>query len=105
MFSIKDIQALHHENAVALTEHFMDRLRKRKIKIYDVEFIVANGEIIEHYPDSYPYPSALIMGYIGKDVPLHVVVGIGRGKLWLVTAYPPTLDKWEADYKTRKVVE
>jgi hypothetical protein len=26
-------------------------------------------------------------------------------KLWLITAYLPTLDKWESDYKTRKAAE
>ena len=105
MLDIGDIRALHSNNVVVLTDHFMDRLRKRTIKISDVEHIIVSGEIIERYPDSYPHPSALLMGCLSKDAPLHVVVGIGKGLLWLVTAYIPTPDKWEADYKTRKAVE
>jgi hypothetical protein len=33
---------------------------------------------------------------------MHVVAGVGDGKLWIITEYHPTLEKWENDYKTRK---
>jgi hypothetical protein len=62
-----------------------------------------SGEIIEQYPDDYPYPSVLILGY-SDGKPLHVVTGVGGEKVWLITAYFPTLAQWENDYKTRKAV-
>ena len=64
-----------------------------------------NGEIIESYPDDYPYPSALILGYDSNSNPLHIVAGIGDESLKIVTTYYPSLDKWESDYKTRKAVQ
>ena len=56
------------------------------------------GEIIEDYPDDYPFPSCLMLGANH----LHVVCGVGAGILWIITAYHPTKDKWEDDLKTRK---
>jgi hypothetical protein len=105
MLDVKDIKSLYADEGVVLTDHFMERIRGRDIKIPDVEIIIDNGEIIEQYSDSYPHPSALMLGYVNEDVPIHVVVGIGKGFLWLITAYYPTLEKWEPDYKTRKAEE
>jgi len=78
----------------------MIRSLQRNISIDETVYALSNGEIIEQYPDDYPYPSALILAVNGE--PLHVVAGIGGGCLWIITAYNPTLDKWESDYKTRK---
>jgi len=47
----------------------------------------------------------LILNFLTDSKPLHVVAGTDGNYLWLITAYYPTLDKWESDYKTRKVVE
>lgn len=45
----------------------------------------------------YYYPSCLVL-YQG----LHVVAGIGDGRLWLITAYHPDPEQWEADLRTRR---
>lgn len=63
---------------------------------------IMNGEIIEQYPDDYPYPSCLILGMSIEDKYLHVVIGHHESDLFLITAYFPSVDKWEADFKTRK---
>ena len=38
----------------------------------------------------------------GKEKPVHVVIGVGEGYLWLVTAYFPSEGIWESDFKTRR---
>lgn len=85
-----------------ITLHCMARLEKRGIKIADVEYAILNGEIIELYPEDTPFPSCLIFGVLMDKTPLHIVCSIGDGKLYLITAYYPSLDKFEADYKTRR---
>lgn len=60
------------------------------------------GEIIEDYPDDYPYPSSLVLGQSISGQPLHLVCGIGNNTLFVITAYKPNSEKWEADWKTRK---
>lgn len=51
-----------------------------------------NGEIIEQYPDDYPYPSCLILGMSIEDKYLHVVIGNHESDLFLITAYFPSFD-------------
>lgn len=60
------------------------------------------GEIIEEYPEDYPYPSRLILGMTIKYRFLHVAVGIGERKIWLITAYEPDPGQWEDGFKKRK---
>ena len=98
---IKDIQTLYGNNEVVLTQHFLDRIEKRGIELSQIKVAIGCGEIIEQYPDDFPHPSALILGY-SNDIPLHIVVGVGGGFVWLITAYHPDCCKWETNYKTRK---
>jgi hypothetical protein len=102
MFFIEDIRILYEKRAVELTQHFIKRIRERGIKLNEIRTAIMNGEIIEQYLDDYPNPSVLILGHIDENKPLHIAVGIDDEAIWLITAYTPTLDIWEADYKTRK---
>ena len=72
------------------------------ILIDDVISCIMTGEIIEEYPNDYPYPSCLTLGNLNTKCPLHVVVGSNHEQLWIITAYYPSSDKWESDLKTRK---
>jgi hypothetical protein len=61
-----------------------------------------SGEIIEDYPNDFPYPSCLVFGYnIGKRV-LHLVVGTDGNFLYIITAYYPNTTKFMDDLKTRR---
>ena len=93
-----DLRQLCHRETLIVTAHCMERMSKRAIALDEVKRAIIEGEIIEDYPDDYPYPSALILGN-----GLHVVAGIGDGMLWLITAYRPSAEQWEDDLKTRKV--
>lgn len=68
-----------------------------------VRQVLLTGEEIEDYPDDYPYPSALFMD-ICEGRPLHVVVAYSEQShyAYIVTAYEPDREHFEADYKTRK---
>ena len=103
MIDIKEIQSLYKDMKVVFTDHFLDRIQKRGISFSNIRAAVNNGHVIEQYSDDYPYPSALVSGHSNDDMPLHVVIGIGNGLAWLITAYYPSSDLWEADYRTRKV--
>jgi hypothetical protein len=103
MLDITAIQALYVNKAVVFTQHFQARIDERGIFFTDVQAAVMSGDIIEQYPDDYPYPSALILRY-SDGKPLHVVTGAGYNKDWLITAYFQTFAQWENDYNTRKAV-
>lgn len=84
-----------------VTKHCHVRLEKRGILISEVEYAIMHGEIIESYPDDFPFPSCLILCILQNNKPLHVVCSVGDGFLYLITAYHPTPDKFGPDHKTR----
>ncbi|MBD5117502.1 MAG: DUF4258 domain-containing protein [Ruminococcaceae bacterium] len=103
--TIEEIRQLcSNRKNIALTAHSYRRLRQRKIKTIDAVTATANGEIIERYPEDRPYPSCLVLGCTVNGKMLHVVCSVGENKLWIITAYYPDTEKWETDFKTRKVM-
>ena len=85
-----------------MTQHAELRRRQRGISVPDIKHALVAGEIIENYPEDYPFPSCLVLGDTTRAEPLHVVCGVGGGILYVITAYHPSPDKWETDWKTRK---
>lgn len=102
--SIADLQKLCTDDAVRWTGHVLKRLLQRGISQDSVVQAVLSGEIIEQYPDDYPYPSCLLLGYTAAGDFLHVVCRQGAGEVWMITAYHPDPAEWEDDLKTRKKV-
>jgi len=100
--NIIDLRKLCTPENMEITLHAAKRLEQRHISIKDILSCILNGEIIEQYPTDYPYPSCLVLGLSTKQLSLHVVVGSNLKKLWIITAYYPSPDKWEENLKTRK---
>ena len=84
------------------TNHIFIRLVQRGISMADVVSAILNGEIIEYYPDDYPYPSCLILGLTVNNKHLHVVCGSNNEELWLITAYYPDPNIWQDNFRVRK---
>lgn len=100
--SISDLQNLCSNGAVRWTVHILQRLLQRNISQDEVMEAIQTGEVIEHYPDDYPYPSCLVLGITIAGKYLHVVCGRGVNEVWLISAYTPNPAEWENDLKTRK---
>ena len=71
---------------VKWTNHCLNRLNQRNILL----------------EDDYPYPSCLILGYSLKQKALHLVCGITKDYLYMITAYYPDSNKWDENMKTRR---
>ena len=99
---IKKIQELCSQKALRWTNHMFVRLIQRNISMQNVVNAIMDGEIIEEYPDDYPYPSCLIIGYTVGNKTIHVVCGIGEGEVWLIAAYYPDRARWSEDFKIRE---
>ena len=102
--NIHELRKICSLENIEITLHAARRLEQRGILIKDILSYIQNGEIIEQYPDDYPYPSCLILGLSSKQKYLHTVIGSNMQPLWVVTAYFPSLQKWEDDFKTRKEI-
>jgi len=100
--NINELRKLCTDDTIVLTQHLSLRLRERGIKYDDIFSAIKTGEIIEQYQGDYPYPSCLVLGTTVDNEFLHVVCGAGNDYLWIITAYYPSLDKWEHGLKTRK---
>ena len=67
-----------------------------------VRDVILDGERIEDYPDDWPLPSALFLGWIGVR-PIHVVAAFNHSTqaAYVVTAYEPTSKHFESDFRIR----
>lgn len=102
---INTIKKLCKEEKIRMTDHALKRCTERNIDIIkDIVSALMSGEIIEEYPEDYPFMSYLVFGLTQKKNPLHVVCAIAPEELWIITAYFPNNKKWENDFKTRKVM-
>lgn len=99
---IEELRKLCSNGALKWTAHVLARLQERGIEPSDIKNCISTGRIIEDYPDDYPFPSCLVLGTTVNEKVLHVVVGVGDGYLWLITAYYPDPLKWNDDFSIRK---
>lgn len=78
-------------------------MAQRAIGEADVRRIIESGTTIEEYPNDKPYPSRLLLGWIG-DRPLHVVVAdsVEQQQVVVITVYEPDTERWTADFTRRK---
>ncbi|HLR77134.1 MAG TPA: DUF4258 domain-containing protein [Balneolaceae bacterium] len=85
------------------TRHAVQQMFQRHITEEEVKIVMRNGEVIKSYEDDKPYPSYLIFHYINNR-PLHVVAAnsIEDNIITIITAYEPSTDIWEDNFKARK---
>ncbi|WP_397548007.1 DUF4258 domain-containing protein [Rhodothermus marinus] len=83
--------------------HALQRMAERKITVEDVKHVLKTGETIASYPEDRPYPSRLVLGWIGTR-PLHVVVTDNDedNVQIVITVYEPDPTLWEDDFKRRR---
>ena len=72
------------------------------ISSVEVQMVIEQGEIIEHYPDDPRGHSCLMLGF-GENVrPIHVLCSPKVEFLAIITAYLPDKDEWEDDFRVRR---
>lgn len=102
MIKIEKLQEYYSQDKIIISIHAQERLRQRGIKQKDIKNCIMTGEIIEQYPDDFPFPSCLIFGYTINSKILHIVASDEGNISRIITAYFPSNDKFEDDFKTRK---
>jgi len=97
------IRAAVSNEKVIWRKHVLSRLIERGIKRKEILKVIIAGEIIEDYPEDQPYPSMFLFKIV-KDRPLHVVISYDEFNkiVYIITAYEPTLEFFDEDFKTRK---
>ena len=103
MINIDDLRTYYNNDMVFVTEHASHRFRQRGIRAIDIRNVVFNGEIIEQYPDDYPFPSCLILGKGSDEKIIHTVMSDEGTSSMIITAYYPDSNQWNEDFRVRKV--
>jgi hypothetical protein len=71
----------------------------------EVETALQEGDVIEDYPATHRLlPDCLVLGYLPSTHPIHAVIAIDRmqDRIFVVTVYRPSAERWENDWRTRK---
>lgn len=102
MIDINSLRKYFQDDTIVISEHAKNRCRERNIKQKDIKNCIATGEIIEQYPDDFPFPSCLIFGHSTDNRIIHVVISDEGESGRIITAYIPNTIKFENDLKTRK---
>jgi len=95
------IKVLVSERQYIITTHALIRMSDRDVTTKDLISLIANGEIIEYYPNRQPCPAALMLGFISSN-PCHVVVAICGDRLSVITVYWPDDECW-VNCRTRRL--
>jgi hypothetical protein len=90
-------------NRIVFRIHAIKRMFQRGISPAKVRRVLETGEIIEAYPGDTPYPSRLMLGWVGSR-PLHVVVADDpqAQEAIVITVYEPDPNEWEPGFRRRK---
>ena len=73
---IEKIHEYATNDRVAFKKHAVLRMHQRKILADDAKKMLESCELIEDYPNDYPLPSGLFLGFSGQGKPLHAVVAL-----------------------------
>ena len=99
--TLDQIRAAVASGSWALTRHARERAGKRYISDESLVHILAQGEILEDYPDDPRGPSSLVLGEDEGGRPIHAVCALDpSGALVVITVYEPQPPKW-LDERTR----
>jgi hypothetical protein len=82
--------------------HAAQRMLERNVSVTDVLAVLNGGETIEDYPDDTPFPSRLILGWVGQR-PVHVVSATSTtGRTVIITVYEPSPEEWDNTFHGRR---
>ncbi len=103
MVDIGRIIDLLKNDKIKWSAHGLMRIQERGIVLDDIRRCVESGEVIDNYLEEPPAKSSvLIYGKAQDGKVIHVVLGYDDDQLYFVTAYYPSLEKFEDDLKTRR---
>ena len=100
--NLEQLRRINRAENIVVTAHGRKRMSERGILLREVMEAISRGEIIEQYPEDYPFPSCLILGFTINGRCIHAVISTDAELIYLITAYEPNPEEWESDMKTRK---
>ena len=101
--SIKAIREKINQNDFELSKHAVDQSIIRNISIAEIKEAIAQGKVIEDYPDDKYGASCLIAGFTAANRPLHIQCSYPtRPLIKIITIYQPSSQRWNNNFTQRK---
>ncbi len=98
-----EIRRKFAEEQFEFSKHAVDQSILRQIRVQEVREAIANGQVIEDYPEDKYGPSCLICGSTQAQRPIHVQCSYpSRLLVKIVTVYEPDPKRWNNDFTQRK---
>ena len=102
MTLIENIRKKIEIDLFELSKHAVDQSIIRRINVQDMKRVIANGEIIEDYPEDKYGPSCLIFGMTIEKRPIHIQCSYpSRPIIKIITLYEPDPIRWVDFIKRR----
>lgn len=82
---------------IVTSRHSLSEAANDDLKLGEIyDSVVESGELIEDYPDAYPTPACLVLGFNTISEPIHSVWSYDRIKqvAKLITVYRPDPNRW-----------
>jgi hypothetical protein len=90
---------------VRWSQHATAELVNDDLTRADVEAALIFCEVVEEYPEWHrPLPDCLVLGSLLDGRPIHAVVALDEAndRIFMVTVYLPSIDRWHDDWRTRR---
>ena len=102
MSLVDEIRQKVESDQFEFSRHAVDQSLRRRISVQEVREVIANGEMIEEYPEDKYWPSYLIYGRTARGRPLHVQCSHpSRSLVKIITLYEPNPARW-IDFRERR---
>jgi len=100
---IEEIRQKIARDQFEFSQHAVDQSILRRISVQELREAIADGEIIEDYPDDKYGPSCLIFGFTLAYRPLHIQCSYpSRPLVKIITLYEPDPELW-IDFRVRRI--
>jgi hypothetical protein len=100
---IEDIQTKILSEQFEFSKHAVDQSIIRQIRLHEIVEAIANGQIIEDYPNDKYAPSCLISGATQTGRTIHIQSSYpSRPLVKIITVYQPDPNKWDNNFTVRK---
>ena len=96
------IRAQARTNDVRVTLHAQQEMKEEQVSIDEVLEVVAQGEVVENYPQHRRGACCLVCGFTRSGRALHVVCTTAYPILIIITVYEPALPKWITPWQRRQ---
>ncbi|MEA5620954.1 DUF4258 domain-containing protein [Cronbergia sp. UHCC 0137] len=101
---IIDIRRKVAENQFEFSKHAVDQSILRQIRVQEIRETIANGQVIEEYPDDKYGASCLICGLTEAQRPIHIQCSYpSRPFIKIITVYQPDLQQWNDNFTQRRL--